>query len=141
VTAQPPTAQRPLPLLSPSTISFWTGGANGQLLIQRCQACGFWIHPPVGFCPSCESRDTAPEPTSGRGTVVSCTVNHQAWQPGMPVPYVLALVQLDEQDDVRLPTNIVNCDVDDAHIGMRVKVLFEQHDDVWLPLFEPEDRP
>ena len=24
-----------------------------------------------------------------------------------------------------------------VHIGMPVRVLFERHDDVWIPLFEP----
>jgi uncharacterized OB-fold protein len=75
---------------------------------------------------------------SGRATVVSCTVNHQQWEPGLPVPYVLALVELDEQADVRLVTNIVGCPVDEVHIGMRVRAVFEQHEDVWVPLFEPE---
>ncbi len=38
---------------------------------------------------------------------------------------------------MRLTTNIVGCDPDDVHIGQEVSVRFEQHDDVWLPLFEP----
>jgi hypothetical protein len=27
--------------------------------------------------------------------------------------------------------------VDAVHIGMKVKVTFQQHADIWLPLFEP----
>ena len=38
---------------------------------------------------------------------------------------------------MHLTTNIVGCDPDDVHIGQEVAVRFEQHDDVWLPLFEP----
>ena len=34
-------------------------------------------------------------------------------------------------------TNIVGCAPDDVRIGMPVQVIFEHHDDVWLPLFEP----
>jgi uncharacterized OB-fold protein len=34
-------------------------------------------------------------------------------------------------------TNIVNCEPDEVSIGMPVQVVFEQHDDVWIPLFEP----
>ena len=45
-----------------------------------------------------------------------------------------------EQDDVRLTTNIVNCEPADVTIGMPVRVVFEQREDVWLPLFEPEPR-
>jgi uncharacterized OB-fold protein len=131
------TAKRPLPVVTRSTEAFWTGGARDELLIHRCQDCGYWIHPPVGFCPACESRRTLAQPVSGRGTVASYTVNHQVWEPELDVPYVLALVELDEQSDIRLPTNIVNCALDDVYIGMRVQVLFEHNDDVWVPLFEP----
>ena len=48
---------------------------------------------------------------------------------------------LDEQDGLRLTSNLVNCPVDDVHIGMPVRVTFEQHDLVWFPLFEPGPDP
>ena len=60
----------------------------------------------------------APEATSGRGRVVTFTVNHKAWVPGLPVPYVLALVALEEQDDVRLVGNIIGCDSDAVTFDM-----------------------
>ncbi|HMC42178.1 MAG TPA: OB-fold domain-containing protein, partial [Acidimicrobiales bacterium] len=62
---------------------------------------------------------------------------HQPWYPGLDPPYVIAIVEIEEQTDVRLMTNIVNCEVDRVEIGMAVTVTFEQHDDVWIPLFEP----
>jgi uncharacterized OB-fold protein len=34
-------------------------------------------------------------------------------------------------------TNIVGCEPERVQIGMPVRVAFEQHDDVWIPLFEP----
>ena len=59
-------------------------------------------------------------------------------QQSEPVPpYVIAIVELDEQPGLRLTTNIVNCPVEAVHIGMRVRVLFDHREDVWLPLFEP----
>lgn len=73
---------------------------------------------------------------SGRGRIHSFTVNHQQWIPGSD-PYVIALVTIAEQDDVRLTTNLVGCDASEVHIGMEVEVTFEAHDDVWLPLFRP----
>ena len=38
-----------------------------------------------------------------------------------------------------LTTNIVGCPVDAVDIGDRVRVKFEQQDDVYLPLFEKID--
>ena len=52
-------------------------------------------------------------------------------------PYAIAIVELDEQRGLRLMTNIVNCPAEAVRIGMRVRVVFEQREDVWIPLFEP----
>ncbi|MET0369986.1 MAG: OB-fold domain-containing protein [Sphingobium sp.] len=133
------TVPRPLPAIDRDTEAFWKGGAEGQLLIQRCNGCHYLIHPPTGFCPQCEGRDTAPFAVSGRGTVLSCTVNHKQWMPDLPVPYVLALVAIEEQEDVRLATNIVDCDPHSVFIGMKVKVRFEPAQDLWVPLFAPAE--
>jgi uncharacterized OB-fold protein len=130
---------RPLPVLDRDTEPYWRGGAEGKLLIERCNACHYLIHPPTGFCPACESRDTAPHAVSGRGSIISCTVNHKQWMPGLPVPYVLALVAIDEQADVQLATNIVGCAPEAVFIGMKVQVRFQQAEDLWVPLFAPAE--
>ena len=90
-------------------------------------------------CPQCLSREVSPAPVSGRGTVHSYTINHQPWMPGFDPPYVIAIVTIAEQDDLRLTTNIVNCEPDSVRVGMPVQVTFEEREDVWLPLFEPVD--
>lgn len=87
----------------------------------------------------CESRDVAPQATSGRGSVYTYSINYKQWVPGLPERYVLALVALEEQSDVLIPCNIVNCDPDEVFFGMSVQVLFEQHDEIWVPLFEPAE--
>jgi uncharacterized OB-fold protein len=128
---------RLLPRVTDDTEFFWTAGQDGVLRFQRCQSCGYYIHPPGPVCPRCLSRELKPEPVSGRATVHTFTVNHQPWIPGYDPPYVIAIVVIAEQDDVRLTTNIVGCAPDDVHVGMPVQVTFDHHDDVWLPLFEP----
>ena len=135
MTHSPP---RPLPATTVDSEPFWTGGAKGQLLIQQCTGCSYYIHPPTGFCPQCEGRDTAFVAVSGKGFVETFTINHKQWMPGLPERYVLALVRLAEQDDVRLATNIVGCDPDEVTFDMPVTVQFEQAEDLWIPLFAPE---
>ena len=49
----------------------------------------------------------------------------------------LALVELEEQADLRLVTNIVNCDPAEVGIGMPVQVDFEEQADVFVPVFKP----
>jgi uncharacterized OB-fold protein len=129
-------AARALPRLDSVTRPFWTGGAEGRLLICHCADCDLWIHPPQPVCRRCLSENVAPEALPGTGVVDTYTVNHQAWAPGQEVPYVIARVAPDGAPGVYLTTNIVGCPPDAVAIGDRVRVVFEPHDDVWLPLFE-----
>jgi uncharacterized OB-fold protein len=128
---------RILPRVNDENRFFWTSGEDGRLRFLRCDECGFLVHPPSPICPECLCKRLTPTAVSGRATVATFTVNHQPWIPGYDPPYVVALVEIDEQPSVRLMTNIVGCAPDDVRIGMPVQVTFEHHDDVWLPLFEP----
>ena len=127
---------RPLPEVTPANEYFWTSGRSGALELLRCTACGYWIHPPSPVCPQCLGKP-APQPVSGRGVVHAFTVNHQQWLPGIPVPYVVAIVELVEQPGLRLTTNIVGAPPEDVHTDLPVVVTFEQVEDVYLPLFRP----
>jgi uncharacterized protein len=141
--------QRPQLRLAPSptaeSMAFWTGGRSGQLLITRCHGCGHFFHPPGPACWRCRSTDVAPEPVSGRAVVAAHTVNRQSWIPGLEPPYVVAMVELAEEPDVRLITNVVDVAPQEIRVGMAVEVFFEdwtavsgaEDSRVWLPLFRP----
>lgn len=129
--------RRHLPTLTDSNRLFWQGGKTGKLLIQRCHDCGDYVHPPGPICPSCHSFNVKAVPVSGRATVATFTINRQVWEKGLEAPYIVAIVELDEQKNVRITTNIIDCAIDDVVIGMPVEVVFEQNEDVWLPLFRP----
>jgi uncharacterized OB-fold protein len=132
---------RILPRLNDRNRAFWTGGEHGELRFVRCQRCGYYLHPPTPICPRCHSKELAPEAVSGRGTLFTYTVNHQNWMPGPPLPYVIAIVSIPEQEGLRLTTNLVDVDPDAIEIGMPVEVTFEHHEDVWIPLFRPASAP
>ena len=132
---------RTLPALDDVNRPFWTSGADGRLRIQRCSDCGRWQHPPTVACPNCGSERLSFEQVSGLGTVEEHTVNHQAWRPGMSAPYGIAIVGLDEQPGLRLTTNVVGVRPEAVQIGQRVRAVFEQCEDVWLPLFELWSEP
>jgi uncharacterized OB-fold protein len=129
-------AIRLLPRLEPDNTFFWTSGADGHLRFLRCLHCSYFVHPPAPRCPECLSEGVAPEVVSGRATVVAHTVNVHQWIPGSE-PYVIGLVAIEEQQSVRLTTNLVDVEPADIETGMPVEVVFEQHDDVFLPLFRP----
>jgi len=140
---------RPLPIVDDENAFFWHAGADGVLRFDKCQSCGALLHPPVPVCRYCRSTDIGVSDVSGRGTVVGVTVNHQEWSPRFPPPFVVATVALDDDPRVRLLTNLVDVEPDEVHVGMKVRVRFERHEDVWLPLFvadagragEPETLP
>src|ERR1700722_595613 len=128
---------RPLPQPTLASADFWTAGSDGILRVLRCADCGAYTHPPLPRCRSCRGDRVTLSPVSGRGVVAGFTVNHQQWLAGFPPPYVIAVVALEEDDGVRLTTNIVGCPAGDVRIGMAVRVLFERAGDGYVPLFEP----
>lgn len=133
--------ERTLPVLEEASAFFWESGGNGVLRVQCCDVCGQWQHPPLPLCPSCHSDQVAPQPVSGRGRVRTFTINHQPWVPGMAVPFVFAAIELEEQPELYVLSNVAG-PVEEVRSGMPVEVFFEQQEDVWIPLFRPveEDR-
>ena len=130
--------RRPLPVLEQHSSYFWTGGERGQLLIAHCDRCRLYQHPPLQRCPGCGGDTLTPLPVSGRGRVATFTVNHEAWLPGMAVPFVFAAVELAEQPQLYVFSNIA-APVDRVRIGMPVSVYFERHGEIYLPLFRPDE--
>lgn len=126
------------PALDDENRFFWTSGEDGLLRIACCDACGYWLHPPSSYCPSCGGRDVSPKAVSGSGHVWSWTVNHHSWD-GSTEPYAIVLVELVEQAGLRLTSNLVGCAPDDVHIGMAVQATFQALDGIWYPLFEPAE--
>jgi uncharacterized OB-fold protein len=138
-----PPAQRavppahPLPIIDDVNRDYWCGGADGALHIRRCRSCGFYLHPPSPVCRRCYSRDIGAEAVSGRGWVYSYTVNEQPWLLAFPPPYVIALIELVEQEGLRVLSNIVDCGDITVTMGLPVTVAFAHHSEVHLPVFRP----
>ena len=81
-------------------------------------------------------------PSHGKGKIYSFGVYHRVYQKGFEaeVPYVLAIVQLDEGP--RLVSNIVGCAPEELGCDMPVEVFFEDvTDDVTLYKFRLSSKP
>jgi uncharacterized protein len=124
---------RPLPQPDADTAFFWEGTRNGQLLILHCDACDRWVHYPKPVCPRC-GGPVAPKQASGRGVVHTYTVTHNS-VPGFEPPFAVVLVELEEQTGLRVVSNLVDVAPDEVEIGMPVEVVFQEVEDVVLPLF------
>lgn len=129
-------APRARPKLDNDNRPFWTGGAEGKLNIFKCRDCGEYTHPPRQVCRHCRSEAVFPDAVAGTGSIESYTINYQKWQPALETPYVVARVRLDGVPGVYLITNIVGCAVDQVDFDDKVRVVFDEQDGIWYPLFE-----
>ena len=127
--------------LPPNEITqfFWDAAKEHKLVLQRCDACGYYVHWPSVLCPRCASNKLSPAEMSGKGTVFTYTVVHHVFAPiyAQEVPYNLAIVELDEQPGLRMLANIIDCPNDALYIGMPVQVTFEDFENITLPQFRP----
>ncbi len=131
---------RPIPAPDIDTQGFWDGCKAHELRIQRCNACGTYIHSPAPICHNCNAMDTSWAKVSGRGSVFTFIVVHAPNLPGWAdhAPYTVAWIELDEQAGLKMISNVVECDPKDVQIGMPVEVVFEDADDeISIPRFKP----
>ena len=96
------TSHQPLPAVTDENRHFWQGGKTGRLQFLHCLDCGYLVHPPGPICPRCKGENLAVAAVSGQGTIFSFTTNFKDWGPPFAPPYVVALVSVDEQPELRL---------------------------------------
>jgi uncharacterized OB-fold protein len=118
-----------------TTRFYWEGAKERTLFVQRCPSCDHYLHPPSIACPRCLCEDLVPTQVSGRGTIFTFTIARQAFDSSFEVPYVLALVELDEQPGLRVLTNIVGVPPEEVTVGAAVEVDFERRGAWSLPQF------
>ncbi len=115
------------PVPDRDTAPYWAALADGRFELQHCRDCGHWTWPPRPICSGCYGENMAWEPVAGTGTVHSWIVTHQVYAPNFVdlVPYTIALVRIDEQDDILIPAPL---DPTGAAVrqGLRVRAVPEK---------------
>jgi uncharacterized OB-fold protein len=127
-----------VPQPTPDTQPYWDGLNAHTLHLQRCADCGSVRHYPRPVCDACYSMCVEWMDVSGHGRVHSWTTTHHAFHPGFKpgLPYTLVTVDLDE--GVRMNAQLRNLNPGELHIGLPVRVAFEQATDgLTLPVFVP----
>ncbi|TNC29030.1 bifunctional MaoC family dehydratase N-terminal/OB-fold nucleic acid binding domain-containing protein [Amycolatopsis alkalitolerans] len=112
------------PVISKDTEFFWDGTKAGELRIQRW---GDKLRHPPGPMPPDGDLDAKPDwvVASGRGTVYSYIVHHRPAVPGKQLPFVIALVELEE--GVRMLGEVL--EVTTVEIGQPVEAAFVKVDE------------
>lgn len=115
---------RQLPIPDHDSKPWWDGLGRGELLLQRCVACGRLRWPPRAVCNRCHSVELEWASAHGIGTIVSWTVTHPRSDATAAEPYAVVLVCLAEQDDILLPGDFPISNLMDLAIGTEVVVEF-----------------
>ncbi len=127
---------RPLPRPTALSKPHWEGCREGALRVQRCRDCGSFVFIPQPVCTGCLGSRLAWVESSGRGTLYSYTVVHRPQRPEFEVPYVVAVVELEE--GWHMLSNLVGVDPGEVEIGMPLEVSFQEMSaEITLPFFRP----
>lgn len=120
------------------TAPFWAAAREEQLVRPYCRHCDRSFFTPQLACPGCLAGDWTWEPSSGLGAVSAYTVVHRGPDRDVEVPYIIAIVDLDE--GWHMLTNLVGLTSHDLVAGLRVRVCWRPTADpaVVLPMFEPD---
>jgi uncharacterized OB-fold protein/acyl dehydratase len=109
------------PASSKDTKFFWDGVNAHELRIQK-RGDGTLQHPPVPALWLDKEQDPEYLVASGNGTVFSFVVHHAPKVPGRTLPFVIALVELDE--GVRMLGELRNVDPASVQVGMPVRAMY-----------------
>ena len=128
--------QKPLPRITDEDRPFWSAAKRHELVLPRCNACGYVWFPPYESCPTCLSPDRNFVRASGRGTVWASIEMSKPYIPSFAgeLPYNVVLIQLEEGP--KMYSNIVGASYDRIRIGAEVEVVFEDvTEEITIPKF------
>lgn len=109
------------PASSRDTKFFWDGVNAHELRIQK-RPDGSLQHPPVPAIWQDKEAQIEYQVASGKGTVFSFVVHHAPKVPGRTLPFVIALVELDE--GVRMLGELRSVNPAEVEIGMPVRATY-----------------
>lgn len=110
--------------------AYYDGLLHREVRANRCASCQRWHLPPQPVCPSCWSTDLVSTAVAGDGVVYMATE-----LAGADGPRLLATVQLDEQEDLRLSLDLLDVDQTGPVIGRRVRLSWRPTATASVPVF------
>ena len=108
------------------TRPFWQAAQRHELVIPRCASCGAYNWYPRAVCHRCGGGDMPWTAMSGRGSLFSWAVVERALAKAFVdrVPYVSALVALEEAPEVRFVSYVVECDPASLHFDQPLAAVY-----------------
>lgn len=126
----------PLPIPTETSQPHWDGCKQGELLVQQCADCNAYVFIPQESCTNCQGSNLNWVKSSGKGVLYSYTTVFRPQRVEFEVPYVVAIVELEE--GWHMLSNLVECDLDAIKVGMPIEVSFKKMtEEITLPMFKP----
>ena len=131
----------PPPLADSTSLPWWKAAAEHRLVVQCCTACGQTRHPPAPVCPKCSAADSDWKEVPGRGKVYTYTIVHRPIAAGQELPFIIAVISLEESGGLRIISNLVGVDAKDLRIDLPVELVWEDMSpELAIPRFRPSTK-
>ena len=99
-----------------------------NLMGNKCGSCERMFFPPREACPYCRRKSIGKMKDfklNGKGIIVTYSIIHAGPEDfEEQIPYTIAIIKLDEGP--QLTAQIVDCDINDVKIGMKVESTFRR---------------
>ncbi len=133
----------PIPMPQLDDAAFWASCNERVLRFQACADCERLRHPPIPMCPHCRSVRVTWRQAPAEARVFSYTVIHHGVHPALAdrLPYVVAVLEFDGMDGIRLVSNLTGVDPREVRIGQAVALYWDEIGERrYLPRFTVDDR-
>jgi uncharacterized OB-fold protein len=114
---------RPKPIFGVYEKPFWEWIQKRELRLQCCEN-GHYRFPPGPCCSNCTSTAFSWEKVSGEGRLVSWTVFHRQYFPGLPLPYTVVCGALAEGPLVM--ANLIDASGVELKLDRPLRIVFEE---------------
>ena len=119
-------ATAPKPLLPVDHLIKLPENAAPFLEGQVCSQCGYVATDKRIACPACCGRDClSPKKLSSTGKVLAFTVVRRSF-PGLPVPFISAIVALDGGGDIKVNLENIDANSDAIRVGLAVELIYHK---------------
>jgi hypothetical protein len=125
----------PYPVPEVGAEDYWQAANDERLVMQKCDACAKLRFTPAPICTHCGDDQFTWAELSGKGKIITWTVITHPIHPAAvaKVPYVVVVVELDEQPGLRMVSNLIDVEVGEdgsaptITFDAAVSVAFEPH--------------
>ena len=127
------------PPVSLDTAAFWDAAKEHRFVLQRCEDCERFQHPPGPVCHRCRRANLTWSEVEGRGTVYTYTWVHKAFVPALQemLPYAVAVIELPAAENIRFVSNVVDVTPDTLTVGLPVELVWDDYAELSVPRFRP----